>query len=271
MKRIYDWAARPQLRNFTASDLRKGKGQRVLVQTTANSEEEAAAARDAGLDLVMGNAEHAAEVRRGAPDLFYTAAVSLPGYPTETDVLRAAFKAMEAGADSVYTARGPHIVELLAREDIPVMCHLGLVPRKSTWRGGLRAIGKTAEEAWALWQDFRTMEDAGAFSVEAEVICAPVMAEISQRTTLVTSSLGSGPGADIMYLFQNDICGEEPESPRHARAFGALHRLYAQIAEERRAALSAFADAARDGAFPAEAEVATLPEADFDAFRARLP
>jgi 3-methyl-2-oxobutanoate hydroxymethyltransferase len=213
MKRVYDWDARPQTRNLTAADMRALKGQKTLVQVTANSEEEAAAARDAGIDLVMGNAVHAAEVRRGAPDLFYTAAIPLPDHPTEKDVLRAAFQAMKDGADSVYTARGPHIVEMLAREDIPVMCHLGLVPRKSTWRGGLRAIGKTADEALALWQDFRTMEDAGAFSVEAEVICDRVMAEITRRTTLITSSLGSGAGADIIYLFQNGMGIIHPDTP----------------------------------------------------------
>ncbi|MEM1266511.1 MAG: 3-methyl-2-oxobutanoate hydroxymethyltransferase, partial [Pseudomonadota bacterium] len=147
MKRIYDWAARPQQRNLTAADLKALKGVRTLVQTTANTGEEAAAASDAGIDLIMGNAENTAAVRAGAPTLFFTAAIGLPDHPTEHDVLTAAFKAMKDGADSVYTARGPHIVEMLAREEIPVMCHLGLVPRKSTWRGGLRAIGKTSAEA----------------------------------------------------------------------------------------------------------------------------
>ncbi|MEM0946197.1 MAG: 3-methyl-2-oxobutanoate hydroxymethyltransferase [Pseudomonadota bacterium] len=256
MKRIYDWDARFQHRNLTAADLRAMKGKKKLVQTTANTAEEAAAARDAGIDLIMGNAQNTAAVREGAPDLFFTAALGLPDYPTETAVLEAAFAAMKAGADSVYTARGPHIVELLAREDIPVMCHLGLVPRKSTWKGGLRAIGKTAVEAKALWADFRRMEDAGAFSVEAEVICANVMAEITKRTRLITSSLGSGDGADIIYMFQNDICGEHQSIPRHARAFGDLYALEKQKQAERRAALHAYAGAARSGSYPGPAEQA---------------
>ncbi|MDE0522805.1 MAG: 3-methyl-2-oxobutanoate hydroxymethyltransferase [Boseongicola sp.] len=271
MRRIYDWDARPQLRNYTAADLRALKGVRKLVQTTANSSEEAAAARDAGLDLVMGNAHNTAAVRAGAPDMFFTAAVSLPDFPTERDVLLAAFRAMKDGADSVYTARGPHVVEMLAREDIPVMCHLGLVPRKSTWNGGLRAIGKTAEEAFELWQAFRRMENAGAFSVEAEVICSRVMTEISRRTTLVTSSLGSGSGGDISYLFQNDICGEQPESPRHARAFGNLHALHERIKVERRAALEAFAKEARGGSYPGPSETADINDAEYADFLERLP
>lgn len=270
MKRIYDWDAKPQIRNFTASDLRTLKGKRKLVQTTANSTEEAAAACDAGIDLIMGNAQNTAAVRKGAPEMFWTAAIPMPDHPTESDVLKAAFKAMKDGADSVYTARGPHIVEILAKEAIPVMCHLGLVPRRSTWNGGLRAIGKTADEAYELWQSFRRMEDAGAFSVEAEVICDRVMTEISKRTTLITSSLGSGSGGDIIYLFQNDICGEQPDSPRHARAFGNLHRLYEQIRSERRDALQAFAAEARQGSFPSRAETPTITDREFEGFLDRL-
>ena len=145
MKRIYDWDAKFSLRNFTAADLRALKGIRKLTQTTANSEEEAAAAADAGIDLVMGNAVNAEAVRRGAPHHFYTAAIPMPDHPTEKDVLEAAFLAMKHGADSVYTARGPHIVELLAKEQIPVMCHLGLVPRRSTpSKRAWRKVGSTA-------------------------------------------------------------------------------------------------------------------------------
>ena len=270
MKRVYDWDAKFSLRNYTAADLQALKGIRKLTQTTANSEEEAAAAADAGIDLVMGNAVNAEAVRRGAPNHYYTAAIPMSDHPTEKDVLEAAFLAMKHGADSVYTARGPHIVEMLAHEQIPVMCHLGLVPRRSTWNGGLRAIGKTADEAMALWQSFRDMENAGAFSVEAEVICDRVMTEISKRTTLITSSLGSGSGADIIYLFQNDICGEQPESPRHARAFGDLYTLQEQIRAQRREALAAFHQAANSGDYPANAETAGIADDEFEKFSAML-
>ena len=76
MKRIYDWDAKFQLRNYTIADLLNCKGRKILTQTTANSMEEAAAAKDAELDLIMGNAINTAAVRQGAPDMFFTAAVS---------------------------------------------------------------------------------------------------------------------------------------------------------------------------------------------------
>ena len=145
------------------------------------------------------------------------------------------------------------------------MGHIGLIPRKSTWRGGLRAVGRTASEALALMQDCRDLESAGAFSVEAEVIPADVLAAISPRTSLITVSLGSGPGGDVMYLFQNDICGENP-LPRHSRAFGNLAAIASQMEIERRAALSAFRSACMDGSFPGQAENAKITEKELEMF-----
>ena len=209
MKRTYTWAARPARRNLTVADLRagKGRGQR-FTQVTANT---------AGIDLIICNSRNVEAARAGNDELFLTAAMSLPDFPTPDDVLREAFRALGAGADAVMTARSMEVVAMLAREEIPVMGHLGLVPRKSTWVGGLRAIGGTAEEAFQLFERFRRLEEAGACMVEAEVIPAPVMAAISERSGLITVSLGSGTGADVMYLFMEDICGDS-DNPPPARA-----------------------------------------------------
>ena len=82
-------------------------------------------------------------------------------------------------------------------------------------------------------------------------------------------SLGSGPGGDVMYLFQNDICGENP-LPRHVRAFGDLAAIAAQMATERRAALSACCVACMEESFPGQAENVKIPEKELDLFLAGL-
>ena len=43
--------------------------------------------------------------------------------------------------------------------------------------GGLRAAGKTAEEALTRLCDCNRLENAGAFSAESEAICGETMAE----------------------------------------------------------------------------------------------
>ena len=93
-------------------------------------------------------------VRQGSTSLFVTAAIDFSGAVTDDDLLGEAYKALTAGADAVITARRLQAVRRIADEDIPVMGHLGFVPKKSTLYGGVRAVGKTAAEACRLWEQF---------------------------------------------------------------------------------------------------------------------
>ena len=267
MKKLYTWGGKVADRNLTVADLLKNKGKIKYLQTTATDSTEASAAKEAGIDMILCKSPVINEIRKGAPDIFLTATIDLALFPTENEVLHEAFRAMSAGADQIYTARGPHIVEMLSKEEIPVMCHLGLVPRKSSWRGGLRAIGKNAEEAIKLFNDFKTMESAGAFSAECEIILEEIMTEISKRTSLITSSLGSGLSGDIIYLFQNDICGEHENIPKHARTFGNVLKLKKDIYKERVSSLQNFKNSVENQTFPSEKELINIGKEELEKFK----
>ncbi len=271
MPRIFDFAGREVQRFQTVAGLRalKGTGRRAT-QTTAETAEEAAAAEEAGVELIVCRGANVRQARAGSQRLFVTAALGFTQAVTANDMLRAAFGAVEAGADAVITARGYEMVRALTAESIPVVGHVGFVPRKSTWTGGVRAVGKTAAEAIGLWDRIRRLEDAGAFAAECELIPAAVMAEINQRTSLVTISLGSGGAADVIFLFASDICGESSKRPRHARAWGDLAGLYKAVREERVRALSGFRAAVASASFPANGEIAEIPAHELEEFRARL-
>ncbi len=270
MKRVYTWTAQPAERTVTIAGMQAAKGSRKWTQVTANTADEAAAAEAAGIDMAIGNFQNVRAVREGSSSIFMTAAIGIPDFATADDFLRAALGALADGADAIMTARSMKVVRTLAEEDIPVMGHLGLVPRKSTWTDGLRAIGRTADEAFELYRKFKRLEEAGGVMVEAEVIPGPVLAEISKRTSIITVSLGSGPGGDVDYMFMNDICGEQEYLPRHSRAFGDLHRLHEQIKAERIAAVRAFREAAQDGSFPGEAETVAMDTREMDGFLEKL-
>jgi len=271
MPRIYDWGAREVERTVTVADLRAARGAgRRYAQVTAETAEEATAAEQAGIEMVVTRARNVETVRKGSRRVFVTAALGFADAVTRDEILRTAFKALTDGADAVITARSLETVSMLAAEDIPVMGHLGLVPRKSTWIGKLRAFGKTAGEAIELNRRFRRLEEAGAFAVEAEVIPARVMAEIHRRTGLVTVSLGSGPAADVLFLFTSDICGEEGRRPRHARAYGDLAALQQQMRSERVNALAAFRVDVAHGGFPGAQEISEIDDREFAAFVSAL-
>ena len=80
-KPIYTWDAKPSRRNLTAADIRACKGLRKLTQTTANTVEEAAAAAESGIDMLICGAANVELVRQGAPHHFLTAALTIPDYP----------------------------------------------------------------------------------------------------------------------------------------------------------------------------------------------
>jgi 3-methyl-2-oxobutanoate hydroxymethyltransferase len=271
MPRIFDFGGREVERSQTVAGLRALKGgQKHAAQVTAETADEAAAAEAAGVEMVVCRAANLARVREGSRRLFVTAALGFAEAVTGDEVLRSAFAAVTGGADAVITGRSHEIVTMLAGEQIPVMGHLGFVPRKSTWVGGVRAFGKDSAEAMTLWDRFRRLEDAGAFAVECELIPAAVMAEINRRTSLVTVSLGSGADADVIFLFTSDICGESARQPRHARAWGDLAKLQQAVRDGRTKALAEFRSDIASGDYPGEAHVARISEVELNNFRARL-
>lgn len=272
MKAIYTFGGKPARRNLTLPDLRAAKAAgRKLVQANATRDiaDEAAAAQAAGIDILSVTSLRYEEARAAAPDIYTIATIGAPQIVTPDEVLREAFRVAIAGADCIYTIRALSIIEMLAREGLCVQGHAGLVPRKSVATGGLRAMGRTADEMLSILADVRRLQDAGAVAVELECVTAEATAAISARTPLITHSIGSGSGGDVIFLFTADICGDETSPPRHARAFGQLAPLRAALDAERRRALGAFAGAVRGGTFPdaavdthmSSAEQAKLAEA----------
>ena len=256
MKRIYDFSRNPAKRNFTISDLRalKGTGQQLSMSNPANREEiEACVA--AGIDLFVVGTEQMEDVRELAPTVFTGAGSSWSQFGTTDEIKAHAFDAMRRGADMYYTLRSFDVMEALTKESIPVQSHIGLIPTFSHYCGGLRAWGRTADEAMEIFKTLKRMEDVGVFAVEVECIAEEVLHAINDKTSVVTFSLGSGLGGDAVFSFVADVCGDESEEdspPKHAHAFGNLARLRQQIREERVAAMTEFHNEVRANKFPYE-------------------
>ena len=272
LKRVMTLGGAYGTRNYTVKDLRDLKGKRVLTETLPFSVEEAAAAEEAGIDLMKvrfdpKRPESAAAIRKAAPNTFMSFSVPLVAAATEAEAVRIGYQAMEIGADGIMCQWSPRFVAAAAEAGIPIEGHAGLVPRKSTWTGGLRAVGKTIDEALWVYDEIRKLEDAGAWAVEVEVIPAELLAQISKRTTLLTSSIGAGGGGDIQFLFADDILGNNgPPYPRHTKQYRNLFRMKQEMQAERVAGFKEFVAEVRSGGFPAPEHVVKAPEGLIDAF-----
>ena len=253
-------------RNYTVKDLRDQKGVRVLVETVPFSPEEAAAAEEAGIDTMKvrfdpNNPEPAIAMRQAAPHTFMAFSVPLVAAASEEEAVRLGYKAMSAGADAIMCQWSPKFISAAAEAGIPVQGHAGLVPRKSTWTGGLKAVGKNIEEAIWVYQEIKKFEDAGAYAVEVEVIPEDLLKEISKRTTLLTSSIGAGSGGDMQFLFAEDILGNNPPPyPRHSKQYRELYKLKQQMQELRVGGFREFIQDIKEGVFPGPEHIIAAPE-----------
>ena len=272
LKRVMTLGGAYGTRNYTVKDLRDLKGKRVLTETLPFSAEEATAAEEAGIDLMKvrfdpKRPELAAEIRKAAPNTFMSFSVPLVAAATEAEAVRVGYQAMVIGADGILCQWSPRFVAAAAEAGIPIEGHAGLVPRKSTWTGGLRAVGKTLQEALWVYEEIRKLEAAGAWAVEVEVIPAELLAQISKRTSLLTSSIGAGGAGDIQFLFAEDILGNNgPPYPRHTKQYRNMFKMKQEMQAERVAGFKEFVQDVRSGAFPGAGHVVKAPEGLIEAF-----
>ena len=229
MKRIYEFARKPAMRNYTISDLQELKitGKKLSMANPLNANE-IKACKEAGIDLFVCGMEQIDDVRSIAPNHF-------------------------CRVGSKWAQFGSNAVEMMAREGIPIQSHIGLIPIFSHYCGGLRGWGRKADEAMKIFETLKRMEDVGVIAVEAECIAEEVLEAVNKKTSIVTFSLGSGMAGDVIMSFVADVCGEASEEdrpPKHAYSFGNVGRLHKQIHEERVAALGQFHREVIAGKFP---------------------
>jgi len=242
-------------KKYTVFDLQQLKGKRCLTHIHVKSPQEAAAAEEAGVDLMSCSFDSPEAQSRlpqlvaAAPNSFLSAATP-HGLASPEEAIRIAFRALEIGASSVYCSASPFIVESMARERIPVVGHLGMVPRHVTWTG-YRAIGRTVEEAMKLHRRMKELENAGAYAAELEVVPHNLARYLSSQTKMILMSLGSGTGCDTQFIFSDDILGDyEERPPRHARAYRNFAEEHRRLQQERIAAFREYITDVHEGRFP---------------------
>jgi 3-methyl-2-oxobutanoate hydroxymethyltransferase len=272
LRRVMSLGGAYGTRNYTVKDLRDCKGKGVLVETLPFSPEEAIAAEVAGIDTMKvrfdpTQPELAASIRVAAPNTFMAFSVPLLAAASETEAVRLGYQAMSIGADAIMCQWSPKFVAAAADAGIPIQGHAGLVPRKSTWTGGLRAVGKTLDEAIWVYNEIKALEKAGAYAVEVEVIPEQLLVEISKRTSLLTSSIGGGSGGDIQFLFAEDILGNNPPPyPRHSKQYRNIFKMKQAMQAERISGFKEFINDVQLGKFPEKKHIIEAPKGLIDSF-----
>ncbi len=257
----------------TVADLQSWKGKRQLTDVYVDSVEDAAAAEQAGIDIItVQDSLMGPEFREAAPTAFMVVGIEYGiSAVTTDDYLRAGFDALNAGGDAVWSAASLDTISRMRDEGIPVVGHVGLIPARRTWTGGFKAVGKTAASAIDVWEAAKALEEAGAFAAEIEVVPAAVATEISRRTSLVMISMGSGAGCDAQYLFSTDVLGANTgHVPRHAKQYADLASEMARVQQIRVDAFSAYVADVEAGGFPDTSRLVPIDDDELGAFISKL-
>jgi len=239
-------------KKLTVYDYLKSKGKRQLSNLFVHTIEEAAAAEEAGIDYIVAahdlpqfginaSLNDVKKIREVAPNCFMQSAGPIPP-ASEYEAIKFAHDYLSFGVDCIYV--GNHSlkwIRAMRDENIPTIGHVGLIPGKATWIGGLRAIGKTADEAIGVLKHTLDLQEAGVIGVELEVVPPKVAKVITDKVEIITMSMGSGSDCDAQFLFSNDVLGwNEGHIPRHARVYRNFKKEYARLQEERILAFKEF-------------------------------
>ena len=235
-KRVYSISLEPGYRNYTVKDLIDLKGKKKLTQIHVATPEEARAAEEADIDILLVRVcPELKEIRKAAPKTFMTVSIPFIKYSSKEDIVRDSLEIIDLGMDSITCGSwNLDFMKYLNGFRIPFQGHAGLVPRKSTWIGGMKAYGKTTNEAINLFNDIKDIENTGAWGVEVECIPSDLMGEITKNTSLVTISIGSGNKSDVQFLFAEDILGcGTIDLPKHAKQYRNFHSIIQKMDKEK--------------------------------------
>ncbi|MFZ5710419.1 MAG: 3-methyl-2-oxobutanoate hydroxymethyltransferase [Pseudomonadota bacterium] len=157
----------------------------------------------------------------------------------------------DTGAHAVKLEGGVHMAEtirFLTARGVPVMAHVGLTPQSINTLGGYRVQGR-GPDAGRIREDARAAEAAGAYSIVLEKVPEPLAADLTQMLRIPTIGIGASAACDGQVLVIDDMLGLFTDfKARFVRRF-------AELGAEAEGAIAAYAQAVRDGTFPADEHV----------------
>ena len=186
-------------------------------------------------------------------------------------MMKKVFELIEIGVDSIHTnSWNINFIKYLSDFNIPFQGHVGFVPMKSTWTGGVKPVGKSSAEAIKVYHDIKELEKIGAWAVEVECVPEDVLKEITKDTKALTISIGSGRYADIQFLFGEDILGyhfNSTKTPRHAKKYKDFNKIYEKLQKDRIDAFKEYQKDVVSKKFPSKNNVVYAEKKELEKFK----
>jgi 3-methyl-2-oxobutanoate hydroxymethyltransferase len=156
---------------------------------------------------------HLRAAARAKPNALLGGDLPFKSYDTVENAVSNSKKLAAAGAEFVKAEGGQEIlpqVRAIIAAGIPFCGHLGMLPQSVIEEGGYHVKGKNKSERQKLLDDAKLLEHAGAFAIVLELVTPPVAKEISEKISVPTIGIGSGPDCDGQILVTHDLIGMFP-------------------------------------------------------------
>ncbi|WP_456268356.1 3-methyl-2-oxobutanoate hydroxymethyltransferase [Kushneria sp. AK178] len=135
---------------------------------------------------------------------------------TTTQTLQAAGQLMQAGAHMVKIEGEAWLAETvtaLTQRGVPVCVHMGLTPQSVNALGGYRVQGRDAQQADAMLDAARTLEQAGAAVILLECVPRELAGRLRDALEVPVIGIGAGPDVDGQILVMHDMLGATTSRP----------------------------------------------------------
>ena len=170
-------------------------------------------------------------VSRAATNSFVVGDMPFLSYQTSTStaIKNAGVLLKEGGVKAVKLEGGLSVasrIKKIVSYGIPVMGHIGLTPQSVNLLSGNKIQGKDIRSAQKIFDDARSLEDAGVFSVVLECIPQELSKLITSALSIPTIGIGAGKFCDGQVQVFHDILGLLKNfHPKHAKKYVGLYKI----------------------------------------------
>lgn len=191
---------------------------------------------------------HTAAVARANSNALILADLPFGSYQqSKEQAFAASAKLMQAGAHMIKLEGGALMAEtvrFLQERAIPVCAHIGLTPQYVNVFGGYKVQGRGGA-AQAVLDDALAHDAAGASMILMECVPSELAKQITQSVSCPTIGIGAGADCDGQVLVMHDMLGV------HNGRVARFVKNFMQEQNSIEAAFAAYAQAVRNGSFPA--------------------
>ena len=121
------------------------------------------------------------------------------------------------------------VIELLVKNKIPVMGHIGYTPQ---FKNKFKLEGQTKKEINKLLEEAKFIERAGAFSIVLECLTAHAAKLVTKKLNIPTIGIGSSSYCDGQILVTDDMLGLSGFYPKFVKKYANLNRIIEKAAKK---------------------------------------